>query len=260
MSKLLSFFDRHPVFTLCELREAVGANRSPHTLRNLLQHHVRAGRIGRVERGLYYTVPQGQSAESYIPDRFILGARMAPDAVLGYHSAFEVLGLANQTFTNVYYISSNFKRPLRFQGTTYCCVLLPKALRNHKAFGLQQVERAGVMVPVTTPERTVVDCLDRLEYAGGWDEFNACLQGLPFLDLDLLMTYVGIRGKRTLAAKVGYVLEQLQTKFYVSGAQLRRLERMSPRSPITLRRQNEEGMFARRWNLVVPRSWVQGIS
>jgi hypothetical protein len=54
------FFDIHPVFTLQEYHDARSSpGRSLSTSKDLLAKHVASGRIVRVHRGLYATVPLG---------------------------------------------------------------------------------------------------------------------------------------------------------------------------------------------------------
>ncbi len=62
MSPSEAFFQSHPVFTYEEYaRSRLGG--SPRTVDSLLPKHVQSGRIGRVRRGLYVSVPPGTCAE-----------------------------------------------------------------------------------------------------------------------------------------------------------------------------------------------------
>ncbi len=89
MSSLQSFFARHPVFTSDELAHFRGSRGShnPGTLRVLLARHRARGRLLSVRRGVYSVVPLGMEPESAPVDPYLVASRLAPDAVLGYHTA-----------------------------------------------------------------------------------------------------------------------------------------------------------------------------
>jgi hypothetical protein len=56
----IAFFATHPVFTRAKFVAAhTASGRSEHTSNNLLAKHLKAGRLVRVRRGLYATVPPG---------------------------------------------------------------------------------------------------------------------------------------------------------------------------------------------------------
>jgi len=65
-------------------------------------------------------------------------------------------------------------------------VLKEKHLEN---FGVTRIERVGIDVRVTGYERTLVDVLDRPEFAGGWEEIWRSLEAVEFFDLDRVVEY-----------------------------------------------------------------------
>jgi predicted transcriptional regulator of viral defense system len=116
----------------------------------------------------------------------LVASKLSPDSVLSYHTAFEILGFANQVFTTTYYSSLRYKRPFSYQGIRYVCVRLPNSLKSNPFFGVVGVERMGMFVRVTSAERTLAECLDRPEYCGGFEEAIRCISSLPFVDEELL--------------------------------------------------------------------------
>jgi predicted transcriptional regulator of viral defense system len=72
-----------------------------------------------------------------------------------------------------------------------------------------QVDRLGTSVRVTSIERTLVDMLDRQELSGGIEEIWRNAQQLGWLDDRRVLSYVHARRSAVLAARVGYLLEQL---------------------------------------------------
>ena len=207
--------------------------------------------------GVYWVVPPLTEPSTFIPDRFLVASKLSPDSVLSYHTAFEILGFANQVFTTTYYSSLRYKRPFSYQGIRYVCVRLPNSLKSNPFFGVVRVERMGMFVRVTSAERTLAECLDRPEYCGGFEEAIRCISSLPFVDEELLKAYLNLRGKVVLFGKVGWVLEQLKERLFITEGFLQWLKDMSPKYPVSVCRGfRGEKVFVKRWNLVVPLPWL----
>src|SRR5260370_21116417 len=84
-----NFFDQHPVFTheeFAAVHSGLG-RRSTRTTDNILAQHVAGGRLLRVHRGLYATVPPGVEPASFTPDTYLLTTQTAEHALLAYHAA-----------------------------------------------------------------------------------------------------------------------------------------------------------------------------
>jgi hypothetical protein len=115
----------------------------------------------------------------------------------------------------------------------------------------------GMFVRVTSAERTLAECLDRPEYCGGFEEAIRCISSLPFVDEELLKAYLNLRGKVVLFGKVGWVLEQLRERLFITEGFLQWLKDMSPKHTVSVYRGFEgEKVFVKRWNLVVPLPWL----
>ena len=88
------FLERHAVFTVdeldCHLTSRGSSNTN--TRNSLLAYHRRQGRIVRVRRGLYATVPRGMDPASMTVDPYLVAAKITEDAVLAYHTALEFHG------------------------------------------------------------------------------------------------------------------------------------------------------------------------
>jgi predicted transcriptional regulator of viral defense system len=221
-----------------------------------LSYYLKRGRLKRVD-GVYCVVPPLTEPSTFIPDRFLVASKLSPDSVLSYHTAFEILGFANQVFTTTYYSSLRYKRPFSHQGIRYVCVRLPHSLKSNPFFGVVRVERMGMFVRVTSAERTLAECLDRPEYCGGFEEAIRCISSLPFVDEELLKAYLNLRGKVVLFGKVGWVLEQLRERLFITEGFLQWLKGMSPKHPVSVCRGFRGGkVFVKGWNLVVPLPWL----
>jgi len=77
-------------------------------------------------------------------------------------------------------------------------------------FGLQEYAPRGYPVRVTTPERTLLDGLQRPELCGGGENaLRAWVRARDLLDLDLLISYVDRLDIAILRQRTGFVLEEL---------------------------------------------------
>src|SRR5688572_18981645 len=98
------FFARRTVFRHEEFAAAAAAaGSSPKTIENLLRHHVRAGHLLRVRRGVYAVVPPGFSPDTVPLDPLLVASRLEDDAVLAYHTALELHGVAYSVFQRFTY-------------------------------------------------------------------------------------------------------------------------------------------------------------
>jgi predicted transcriptional regulator of viral defense system len=138
-----------------------------------------------------------------------------------------------------------------------CCHRAPLR-RKKKALALStEVERRGLPCRVTTLERTLVDVLDRPALAGGLEEVWRSPANVPLVDLDVVVDYVRLFAQATLAAKVGFFLEQHQQSLGVPRDALERLRRLRPKQPHYLDRRLG-GKLAPGWNLLVPTPALTG--
>ncbi len=255
-----TFLAKHPVFTRAEFEEALGTDYS--TGRNVsnarLAHHVRAGHVVQIRRGLYASVPAGADPSSFVPDPWLVAAKMADDAVIAYHSAFQFHGRAYSMSNRYLFLSSHAIRPKEIGGCQYRCVLYPKKLQGpeERQFAVETVDRLGLDVRVSALERALVDVLDRPDLGGGWEEIWRSAGAVEYYDIKQVVDYALLLRNATTAAKVGFFLEQHQEQLMVETSQLARLRDMRPRQPHYLE-PGKTGCLIATWNLIVPDSIIQ---
>jgi len=255
------FWAKHPVFTPEEFcAVARGPRTSRHAAMRRLRYAVRRGRLKLVERGLYAVVPPGMEAGSFSPDRFLVAAALRPDTVLAYHSALELLGLAHSVYRDVFYVTACPRKDVRLPGGRVRALRHPKPLRACGAedFGVETLERAGVKLRLTGPERTLVDSFLLPRYAGGIDEVMEAARSVSALDLDRLERYLTLLDQRRAFAIVGFVLAQAAERLFVPDALLGRLAAQRPTARIYLDKRQRGGRLQPRWNLIVPERWAPG--
>jgi predicted transcriptional regulator of viral defense system len=254
-----SFFLKHPVFTVEEFsnylasRTELGAR----TVESLLTHFQKAGRVSRVRRGLYATVPPGASARTHPIDPFLVAARLTPDSVLSHHTALQYHGRAYSMQERFTYSTAHPQPPFEFRSQLFKGTKFPQALlrAGEEYFGVLRSERAGMDLRVTSLERTLVDVLDRPDLSGSWEEIWRSLESIEFFDLDKVVAYALLLKNATTGSKVGFFLEQHRETFMVEERHLKPLREQRPRQPHYLDRgKRESGVLVSGWNLVVPKA------
>lgn len=252
----LDFVRRHPVFTHAEFVAAhlAAGDRSRRTSDSLLAGYVRSGRVVRVRRGLYASVPESVPAEDHVVDPYLLATKLADDAVVALHAALQFHGKAATLWNRYHYLSHERARRFTFGGAEFVPVRVPAALRSSEDSdeGVVDVRHAGGVVHVTSLERTLVDVLDAPDKAGGWDEILRSLELVEYFDLDAVAGHVARRDSALTAARVGLVLESNRERWMVEESHLEALQRHAPSQPRYLDPSRESGHLVRRWNLVVP--------
>jgi len=251
------FFASHPIFTRDEFTAFLDADRSRSvkTRDSLLAYHTDRGHILRIRRGLYAVVQPGPvSAVSQISP-YLIAAKMADDAVLAYHTALEFYGNAYSVSEHFRYLTRRMPRPVIFSSYHFYGVRFPKKLREkgQEGFGVRTVRTDGISVRVTSPERTLVDLLDRPKFGGSWEEIWRSLELTGFFDLEQVVEYALILGNATTVAKTGFFLEQHRDSLMVEDSHLDALRKHRPRKVHYLKRDSRKrGRFAGNWNLIVP--------
>lgn len=199
------------------------------------------------------------------PDPYLIASRMAPDAVLAYHSALAFFGKAHSHRSVLTYLTAKAARAARFREFTFRGVRYPKPLRSERErqLGIRSEDRQGLTLRVTGLERTLVDVLDRPDLSGGWEEIWRSLESVEYFDLDAVIEYAISLRNATTSAKVGFYLEQHRESLMVEERHLDRLRARRPRGRHYLTRgRAKEGRLVSGWNLIVPeailrRSWEE---
>jgi predicted transcriptional regulator of viral defense system len=214
-----------------------------------------------VSRGVYAAVPPGIDPKSFQPDRYLVASAVRSDAIFSHHAALELLGAAHSDW-NVSSVFTSRRRPsLAMNGASVLFLQDPPRLRSTalRTMGTREVERVGITLLVTGPERTLLDGLRQPRFAGGLAELVESAAGFGVLDLDLLLSLLRVYDQRTLWAGAGWFLEGHRNRFFVTEEYLRELEKNRPRSrQYVPRGRRRGGVLVSRWNLVLPENVVKG--
>lgn len=245
------------VFTLDEAFKLAEPGQTRDRVRAVLNQYARRGRIGRVRSGLYYSIPRGRTSATWVPDRFLVASKLDAHAVLAYHSALELLGGGYSAWNEIYVLASRRhwrgREAFTFRDVAYRMVQPPRRLGARAfTFGIETLERFGQPIRLTGRSRTLVDCLDRLDYTGGLDELLNSMVTWPSVDIDAVESYLQILGRRVLYARVGFVFEGFARQWAVPETFLEAVRGRIPKRTTYLGATVGRARFVRRWRLMVP--------
>ncbi len=241
--------------TIDEVRARAGISRG--FARKLAHGLAQKGWLQRVGRGRYLLNP-GRHGSDALPDSdpLRLGSRLASPYYFGYATAAELLGLLPQA-GRVYYLVS----PRRGSTVPTRHARIQRiAVAPDRFFGVRWIRRRGERLAVSDVERTVLDCLSRPEISGGLGGFVQVLSSASAeLDWPRLGRYLDRLGSRSLALRLGYLLEWLGPERMPPGPWLRRRSARpgEPYVPLGSPKSfGRRGTHDRRWHIIrnVPES------
>ncbi len=261
---IAEFFEKNTIFTHAEFKRYAISQGSlnENTQKEILAYHLRKKNIVRIRRGLFGSIPLSfrETAESYVTDPYLVAGRINDDAVVAYHSAFDFHGVSYTLSQQMIFLSQQKIQPFVYQQIEFTRLPFPKALVEQKKTNTEviSVDRQGLAIKVTTLERTLVDALDRPEYAGGFEEIWRSATHIPILNFNKMIEYAILLGNATTIAKLGFFLEQFQEQFNVDEKTLKKLQAKKPAGVHYLERsKRESGKFISRWNLMVPQRIIK---
>jgi predicted transcriptional regulator of viral defense system len=198
--------DKLEVVTLDELRIRAGV--SPGFARKLAHELVKKGWLQRLRRGTYLLNPT-QHGPDAVPDTdpFRIGTRLVEPYYLGFATAAELQGLLPQA-SSVYYVVTTQRA-----GPTGDASIRFKYVRvtPGRFFGTREMVRRGVRLSISDLERTVIDCLNRPDFAGGMAGVSHIIAlSKPNLNWSRLGRYLDQLGNRSLVRRAGFLLERIR--------------------------------------------------
>lgn len=263
MSKFASpsaWFAQHPVFRVEDFHAFhAEAGRTRRASASLLRHHVRAGHLIHIRRGLYATVPPGIPAERASIDPYLITTQLTDDAVVAFHAALQFHGYAYSHWSRYDYLTASRDQATSFRGMEFVPSLEPAPLRARadRGGGIEVRPHAGGVVRVTSLERTLVDVLDQPERCGDFEEIWRSLEMIPFFDLDAVSQLAVADRPAISAARVGFFLDQHRAELFVEERHLAPLRACAPRQPRYLDGRRASGRLVKGWNLVIPEAVLE---
>lgn len=195
---LLPILHQKLLFTTEDIAREIGNSQSAATM---LWRYQRQGYISQVRRGLYCV--NNMATQQPEANKFQIASAITPTSYVAYHAAMEYHGLAHQVYYDVVVGTKQTFKAFEFYNYRYA---------PHRSACSLEIETpiADTHIRVTSVERTILDCIDRIDLCGGWEELVNCLRSVTYLQEERLKSTLEAYSKTALYKKVGFLFEQLQ--------------------------------------------------
>lgn len=215
------------------------------TARQILFRLKNKGFVKQIKRGLFAIVPAQMIGKEFSVDKILIALHLTEPYYISHHTALEIHGVA-QSYFNVVYISTNkIVKPFAFQDITY------KFMTTKHMFGTEQVSRGSLKINVSDMERTVLDCIRNIEYAGGIEELVKSISAFPSQDYKRLLRYLNLFGEKSLFHRTGFIFDSLKSELNVPQDFLNKIrEKLSARTYYLL--PETKGIYIKEWNIIAP--------
>lgn len=255
-SRLLSELARRnkPVFTAKDARAIL--KEVPYgTLHNLK----RKKWVLALKGGLYAIVPLDigvKGAESFIVHDFVIASHLTSPYYIGMWSALNYHGLSDQIPAAVFVCTPKAKKPVSVLQAKFVFVQLALT----KFIGIEKTAVDGREVNISDKNKTMVDCLDHPEHAGGIDEIaKAIYFNHEELDFAKIREYALKTKNVAVFKRLGFILEaaELLEKYRAAIDGIRLTEGYSALDKLG----PKKGKYSGKWKLFVnaeinPKRWM----
>ena len=212
----------------------------------------RKGFFQKIRRGVYAIVPPDMIGKKYYPDKFLIASNIKKDYYLSYHSALELHGLAESVFNTVYISLRDYLQPFEYQDITYDFV------STKYFFGMDEIYYKSTKVMVSDIEKTVLDCIRRIEYAGGLEELWKSMSSIPSFNYDKVWDYLKKFNEGILYHKTGFLFESLPEELTPPNDFVHTLNKKLGKKVYYLDKE-KPSVLNKRWRLMVPTNFEEMI-
>ncbi|MBP7220211.1 MAG: hypothetical protein KA995_07315, partial [Paludibacteraceae bacterium] len=152
---------------------------------------------------------------------------------------------AHQVFYDLWVSSSKRFNSFEFEGIRfqYC---------ESKSLSGVMNANSSPFIRVTNLERTVIDCIDKIERCGGLEELIQSISLISYLDQELLLNYLQEFNKQFLYQKVGFILEYFKQEMKLSDNFFSICKHKSGKSTRYLTDRIESIQYFKEWKLCAP--------
>jgi len=215
---------------------------------NLLKNMRKKGALDRVKSNLFVRIPSHivHDKGKYVEDPILVGKHLTTPYFFSYYSGLHLHGLSQQPTSHFYLSTTNHVQKVDYHGIVFHPVILSKK----RFFGFREIEYGEEDVFVSDLERTIVDVMNRPEYAGGYEEIIRSLQDVENIDWKRLVKYLDKMGEKILLNRIGFVFDILRKFVDTPDEFLKELERRLSGN-IYYFEKNRKGSYVKRWKIIV---------
>jgi len=195
--------------SMFDFEEAVGFWGSREMARKKLSLLEKRGWLARLEKGKYLIVPLEAGIDrNWSEESYLIATSLAKPAAIAYWSAIRHWNWTEQIPRIVYVQTTRRKKNIKntILGVQYEFV----TVNGRKFFGNVKEWRQGQPVLITGREKTLLDCADDVERAGGIEELEKAVRnGAPGISWKMLHEHVHRFPNRAALKRLGFLIETL---------------------------------------------------
>jgi predicted transcriptional regulator of viral defense system len=216
---------------------------------------IRENKLARIRKGLYYGIDIYSDKKS-APDKYLISAKLKKNYYLGYHTALELHGCAYSSYNRCYIV---IEPESKFGSFSFGNMGFQAVFHKDISRFVEKIKYSGQSIRVSNPSRTFVECLDRPDLCGGWEEVLKSLDSLGNVKINEILKVLKKYGKQILYRKCGYVLDIMMehSPYYGHIKEQKGLPLIDKNNSELFIEKNNRGKYIPKWNLFVPFDFVE---
>jgi len=236
---LLDELSKKKAFTVEDAKQISHTNKG--VLKVILSRLEKNGWIERIEKGKYIIIPLGAEKGKYTLNEFVLGSYLVDPCIISYWSALNYYGFTEQIPRTVFIQTTSRKKhqEVTIFGVPYKIIRMKK----EKIFGVEKAWFENTQISLTNREKTIIDCLDKSQYAGGIIEVAKALRTEEY-DKNILIKYAKRIHNSGVIRRLGYICEFLQISINLPKIKTRNYLKLDPILP-------ETNKLDSKWHLII---------
>ena len=236
---LLDELSKEKAFTIEDAEQISQTNKG--VLKVILSRLEKNGWIERIEKGKYIVIPLGAEKGKYTLHEFVLGSYLVDPCIISYWSALNYYGFTEQIPRTVFIQTTSRKKnqEVTIFGVPYKII----RIKEEKIFGIEKAWFEDKQINLTSREKTIIDCLDKPQYAGGVIEIVKGLRTEEY-DKNILVNYAKRIHNSGVIRRLGYICEFLQIPIVLPKIKTRNYLKLDPILP-------ETNKLNTKWHLII---------
>jgi predicted transcriptional regulator of viral defense system len=236
---LLDDLSKKKAFTIKDAERISQANKD--VLKVILSRLEKDGWIERIEKGKYIVIPLGAEKGKYTLHEFVLASYLVDPCIISYWSSLNYYGFTEQIPRTVFIQTTSRKKHQEI--TVFGIIYKIIRVKEEKIFGVEKAWFEETQISLTNREKTIIDCLDKPQYAGGIIEVAKALRTEEY-DKKILVKYAKKINNTGVIRRLGYICDFLQIPIHLPEIKTRNYLKLDPILPET----NE---LNAKWNLII---------
>jgi predicted transcriptional regulator of viral defense system len=214
---------------------SLGIYNSSDELQDTLSRLSEKGMIDRIERGLYCV--------RNFRNTFVIANAMQQGSAVAYWTALNLHGLTEQIPNMIYSQTSMLKQDKTVFNVRYKFI----KVKQEKIFGIMQMGYGSEVFSVTDMEKTLLDCFDLPQHAGGYDGLIRALYSAE-IDPVKLLRYGQRMSNLSVLKRIAFLSELFQMDGFVEFQQ-GVLGMMNQKHALLDPSGNDTGPFDAKWRI-----------